>query len=228
MGGGGSTINPTVINSTFVLKPSHSVKLKYPEGLQHLIPMFRMCATARLFLDSMLPGVEAGIFLDTDTLLMDDIKVSSLLYLGKPSESKFFILRISGSISTSSVPVRCYYDECLIFLICIICYTYMLYCYTYTICYTYMTQVMGMAATENYYSAIGSLPYYGPPGVGLNAGVIMMNLTRMERMAGDGFTGAVRSRNTAQELLQSFFYTEKFIREETKKGKKCGKFQTKV
>ena len=92
----------------------------------------------------------------------------------------------------------------------------MLYCYTYTICYTYMTQVMGMAATENYYSAIGSLPYYGPPGVGLNAGVIMMNLTRMERMAGDGFTGAVRSGNTAQELLQSFFYTEKFIREETK------------
>ena len=104
----------------------------------------------------------------------------------------------------------------------------MLYCYTYTICYTYMTQVMGMAATENYYSAIGSLPYYGPPGVGLNAGVIMMNLTRMERMAGDGFTGAVRSGNTAQEFLQSFFYTEKFIREETKKGKKCGKFQTKV
>ena len=57
----------------------------------------------------------------------------------------------------------------------------------------YLIQVMGMAATENYYSAIESFPYFGPPGVGLNAGVIMMNLTRMEKMAGDGFTGAVRS-----------------------------------
>ncbi len=34
-----------------------------------------MCATARLFIDHMLPDVDAGIFLDTDILLMDNIKV---------------------------------------------------------------------------------------------------------------------------------------------------------
>ena len=43
-----------------------------------MISMFRMCATARLFIDFMLPSVDAGIFLDTDILLMDDIKVSPL------------------------------------------------------------------------------------------------------------------------------------------------------
>ena len=62
---------------------------------------------------------------------------------------------------------------------------------------------MGMAATENYYSAIGSLPYYGPPGVGLNAGVIMMNLTRMRRMAGGGFIGSVRSVSQSESLIMS-------------------------
>ena len=34
-----------------------------------------MCATARLFIDHMLPDIDAGIFLDTDILLMDNIKV---------------------------------------------------------------------------------------------------------------------------------------------------------
>ena len=37
--------------------------------------LFRICATARLFIDHMLPDLDAGIFLDTDILLMDDIKV---------------------------------------------------------------------------------------------------------------------------------------------------------
>ena len=50
------------------------VKIRYPVGLQDMISMFRMCATARLFIDFMLPKVDAGIFLDTDILLMDDIK----------------------------------------------------------------------------------------------------------------------------------------------------------
>ena len=54
------------------------VKIRYPVGLQDMISMFRMCATARLFIDFMLPSVDAGIFLDTDILLMDDIKVSPL------------------------------------------------------------------------------------------------------------------------------------------------------
>ena len=33
---------------------------------------------------------------------------------------------------------------------------------------------------------------YGPPGVGLNPGVILMNLTRMRAMSGGGFAGSVR------------------------------------
>ena len=51
------------------------VMVKYPDGLQHMEDMFRVCATARLFLDYMLPeDLEEGIFLDTDTLVMDDIR----------------------------------------------------------------------------------------------------------------------------------------------------------
>ena len=37
------------------------------------------------------------------------------------------------------------------------------------------------------------IPYYGLPGTGLNAGVILMNLTRLRALPGGSFTGAVRS-----------------------------------
>ena len=120
-----------------------------------MISMFRMCATARLFIDFMLPSVDAGIFLDTDILLMDDIKVSPLKIT-----SLFSILNIQSL-----------WEHFRLFS---------------------PSQVMGMAATENIYSTVENIPYFGPPGVGLNAGVIMMNLTRMRRMAGGGFTGSVR------------------------------------
>ena len=43
--------------------------------------LLRMCATARLFIDHMLPDVDAGIFLDTDILLMDNIKVYYYTYI---------------------------------------------------------------------------------------------------------------------------------------------------
>lgn len=49
-----------------------------------------------------------------------------------------------------------------------------------------------MAATENIYSNVDYVPYFGPPGVGLNGGVMLMNLTRMRGMSGGGFAGAVR------------------------------------
>ena len=51
---------------------------------------------------------------------------------------------------------------------------------------------MGLAAVENLYGVVGHVPSYGPPGVGINPGVIMMNLTRMRMMSGGGFTGAVK------------------------------------
>ena len=37
--------------------------------------MFRICATARLFIDVMLPEVDNGIFLDTDIVIMDDLSL---------------------------------------------------------------------------------------------------------------------------------------------------------
>ena len=39
-----------------------------------MLGMFRLCATARLFVHEMLPeDVEAGIFLDTDIILHDNL-----------------------------------------------------------------------------------------------------------------------------------------------------------
>ena len=116
-----------------------SVTISYPSGLEEMVNMFRICATARLFIDKMLPNVDSGIFLDSDIVLMDNIKNLWNNF------NKF----------TSA-------------------------------------QVMGMAATENVYSRVEYIPYFGPPGVGLNAGVILMNLTRMREMAGGGLTGSVR------------------------------------
>ena len=102
--------------------------------------MFRLCATARLFIPEMFPNLDAGIFLDTDIVLMDNITNLWNFF------DKF------NSI-----------------------------------------QLMGMAATETIYDErVAKLPYFGPPGVGLNAGVILMNLTRMREMSGAGFTGSVR------------------------------------
>ena len=41
--------------------------VEYPADLGPLVPLFRQCATARLFLHTMLPDtVTAGIYLDTD------------------------------------------------------------------------------------------------------------------------------------------------------------------
>ena len=84
----------------------HHVELKYPAGMEYMAPMFRMCATARLFIDFMVPDVDAGIFLDTDTLLMDDIKVLLIVHLGKSSKSQLFTLRNSGDISGFSIVTR--------------------------------------------------------------------------------------------------------------------------
>ena len=125
----------------------HNVRIKYPNGLQEMISMFRMCATARLFIDYILPDIDSGIFLDTDILLFDDIR-------GLWSHFANFS----------------------------------------------PSQVMGLAPVENIYSTEENLPYFGPPGVGLNAGVMMLNLTRMRHMAGGGFTGAIRSNNILLNL----------------------------
>ena len=104
-----------------------------------MVNMFRICATARLFVHEMLPSVDAGIYLDSDVLLLDNIwNLWSFFSKFNPA------------------------------------------------------QVMAMSAVEFSYGGIYNIPHFGPPGVGLNAGVIMMNLTRMRDMSGGGFTGSVR------------------------------------
>ena len=113
--------------------------VSYPEGLEEMQNMFRVCATARLFLHEMLPDLDSGIFLDTDIIFMDDIQ---------NLQNHFTAFNPS--------------------------------------------QLVGMAAVEPHYSNVDHVDHYGPPGVGLNAGVILMNLTRMRLMSGGGFTGAVR------------------------------------
>ena len=66
-----------------------SVPIHYPPGLEQMVDSFKPCATARLFLQvttgptvrpctvwlsqDMLPEVDAGIFLDLDTLLLEDL-----------------------------------------------------------------------------------------------------------------------------------------------------------
>ena len=115
------------------------MNISYPPGLGEMLDMFRICATARLFIHEMLPEVDAGIFLDTDIVLMDNIR------------NLWNFFHQFNSL-----------------------------------------QLMGMAATENYYGTVNNLPSFGPPGVGLNGGVALMNLTRMREMSGGGFTGSVR------------------------------------
>ena len=116
-----------------------SRKVVYPPGLREMQDMFRVCATARLFMHEMLPNIDSGIFLDTDIILMDDIQnLQDHFQKFNPA------------------------------------------------------QIMGMAAVEPHYSNVQHVEHYGPPGVGLNAGVILMNLTRMRLMSGGGFTGTVR------------------------------------
>jgi len=109
--------------------------------LEEMVHGFKLCATARLFLQDSIPHVDAGIFLDNDIVVMDDL---SLLW----DRFKLF--------STEAA--------------------------------------MAMAPVEAHYGVRMRRPisYFGPPGLGLNAGVALLNLTRLRDMWGGGFTEAVR------------------------------------
>ena len=50
----------------------NSVSIEYPPGLDDMMHAYKICATASLFLHELLPEVDAGIFLDTDVILMGD------------------------------------------------------------------------------------------------------------------------------------------------------------
>ena len=52
-----------------------SVKVNYPDGLEEMVHGFKLCATARLFLQDSIPHVDAGVFLDNDIVVMDDLSL---------------------------------------------------------------------------------------------------------------------------------------------------------
>ena len=109
-----------------------------PNDLNEMMMVFKPCVSTKIFVHELFPDDEAGIILDTDIVIMDDIvKLWNIIY-------KF--------------------DN---------------------------DQFAGIAPVETHYSNV-LLPYYGPVGVGLNAGVLLFNLTRMRDMVGGGFTEAIR------------------------------------
>jgi len=118
-----------------------SVKVRYPEGLEEMVHGFKLCATARLFLQDFLPHVDAGIFLDNDIVVMDDLA---------DLWDRFEIFTTETAMAMA--PVEAHY---------------------------------GVRMRQ-------PIPYFGPPGLGLNAGVALLNLTRLRDMWGGGFTEAVR------------------------------------
>ena len=51
------------------------MKVNYPDGLEDMVHGFKLCATARLFLQDLIPNVDAGVFLDNDIVVMDDLSL---------------------------------------------------------------------------------------------------------------------------------------------------------
>ena len=121
---------------------SHSIEMQevwYPEDLADMVNQFKICATAKILVHEMFPTVDAGIVMDTDIVVMDDI-ANLWSHFNKFDSS----------------------------------------------------QMAALAPVESHYSNVHSFPYHGPIGMGLNAGVILMNMTRMRMMVGGGFTESIR------------------------------------
>lgn len=126
----------------------------------------------------MLPQTESVIYLDTDTLLLDDIGHLWELLHRLERKEKIALYIIKGKSRFDGV------------------------------------QLGGLAPVESHYANTRDLPLPGPPGLGLNAGVILYNLTRLRQLPGGGFTEAVRFvrerwgdrlRLADQDILNVFF-----------------------
>jgi len=115
----------------------YSVDVVYPAGLEDMIGAFKFCATARLFLQDMLPDVDSGIFLDNDMLVLQD---PAILW----DRFKLFTPFTAMAVA----PVEAHYSR----------------------------------------EMRDSVPYFGVPGLGINAGLALMNLTRLRDLPGGGFT----------------------------------------
>ena len=75
-----------------------SVKVNYPDGLEEMVHGFKLCATARLFLQDSIPHLDAGVYLDNDIVVMDDL---SLLW----GRFKLF----STEVAMAMAPVEAHY-----------------------------------------------------------------------------------------------------------------------
>lgn len=110
-----------------------------PDDMSDMMMAYKPCVSAKIFLHDMFPQDDAGIVLDTDIIVMEDL--AKLWSIFKEFDSM---------------------------------------------------QLAGLAPVETHYSNVNNIPYYGPVGVGLNAGIMLFNFTRMRNMVGGGFTEAVR------------------------------------
>ena len=87
------------------------MKVNYPDGLEEMVHGFKLCATARLFLQHLILHIDAGVFLDNDIVVMDDL---SLLW------ERFKHFSIEAAMAMA--PVEAHYGvrmvrECLIILV---------------------------------------------------------------------------------------------------------------
>ena len=48
-------------------------RVRFPADMEEMMRNYKLCTTAKLFLHEMFPEAEAGIFLDTDTVVLEDI-----------------------------------------------------------------------------------------------------------------------------------------------------------
>ena len=48
-------------------------RVRFPEDMLEMKRNYKLCTTAKLFLHEMFPEEDAGIFLDSDTILLEDI-----------------------------------------------------------------------------------------------------------------------------------------------------------
>jgi len=137
-----------------------SVPVTYPVGLEDMINAFKLCATARLFIQDLVPDLDAGIFLDNDVLLLRD---PAVLWDRFNLFSPFTAMAVA--------PVEAHYSVDLVFR---------------------PNPSAGLPRPTPSpgppHPQAHPIPYYGLPGLGLNAGVALMNLTRLRELPGGGFT----------------------------------------
>ena len=113
--------------------------VELPQDLEEMLMVYKPCVSSKIFIHEMFPDDDAGIVIDTDIVVMDDI--AKLWQIFRQFDRQ---------------------------------------------------QMAALAPADTHYSNVKNMPYYGAVGVGLNAGIMLFNFTRMRNMIGGGFTEAIR------------------------------------